>query len=461
MTDDEHAAEDLDSLEGIRVAFARRFEGYDRGYHALGEQVMKRYYEADGQAKPASAMTFRNFLQGKTSLRDPTGLLLYFECLGADAPQMQRIRGTLQQALDRRIAAPAKQPALAAFRESDLEQMPYSRALAECEAATHFEAHTSTPIAAVAPLHYLLGPGCKRDAGPDRNNWGLLQHMDAVQRFLEDLELKLQDAFAAAAPSNAAERRWLAAAAVREAGDAYAAYLLRFPAYAELMLSRRRHILHGPMPEKERQVAIGSVKRSFRTLYRVFERFAQEVVLDGDRKQKARTPDGEIAMEIVGERLMSAVQGFYMTTVLGSTGTGGLFAAMQQSRREFADEPLKGPAGWSGDHQALVDTNDSVQRRARQMVEGNARVRYGEVKRLFETQDDSFFQHCYAVWHQDFGQVLVRQTGTLLAGELHNRGQLSDREVVAFYKFFLTSKDGLRLHSARHQPSLFDLSTSD
>lgn len=454
MTDD--VPEDLDSLDGIRQAFARRFDGYDRGYHALGEQVMNRYFESGDQAKPVSAMTFRNFLQGKTSLRDPTGLLLYFECLGADPGQMRRIRGTLQQELDRRIAAPDRQPALAAFREGDLAQMPYSRALAECEAATRFEEHTSTPIAAVSPLHYLLGPTGKRDAGDNRSQWGLLQHLDALQRFLEALELKLQDAFAEAAPSDTGKRRWLAAAGVREAGDAYAAYLLRNPDYAELLLSRRRHILHGPLPEQERVAAVASIKQGYRTLYRVFERFAQEVVLDGDRQQRCRTPDGEIALEIVGERLMSAAQGFYMTTVLGSTGTGGLFAAMQQSRREFAHEKLLGPPGWSAHHQALVDRNERAQARAREVLRENPRVHYGEIKQIFETQDEDFISHCSAIWHQDFGSTMVRQTGTLLASELHHRKLLSDREVIAFYKTFLTSKDGQKLRVAKHDPPLFD-----
>jgi len=456
------AAEELGTLEGLRDAFTARFRDGSRGYHALGELVMDRYFEDGNQfAKPVSAMTFRNFLQGRTTVRDPNGLLLYFECLGASGDEMQSIRATLQQAVDRKLAAPGHQSALAAFREGDLESMPYSRALAECEAATRFEESTSTPIAAVSPSHYLLGPSGRRDAGPDRNAWGLLQHMGALQRFLTDLELKLQDAFAEAPPRAKRKRKWLAAAAVREAGDAYSSYLLHNPALAELLLSRRRHILHGPMPEPERKAAIASIQRVFRTLYQVFERFAQEVILDGDAKLRCKTPDGEVALETIGERLMSAVHGFYLTTVLGSEGTGGVFAAMQQARREFASDGLPGGAAWSDDHEALVARNERALAGARELTEGNSRVRYGELRRLFEGGQAEHIEHCKRVWHQDFGGSLIRHTGTLVATELHTRKLLSDGEVVAFYKFFLTSARGRELHDACHEPQLYDLDASN
>src|SRR5690349_8680936 len=96
------AAEDLSTLDGIREAFLARFAAADIGYHTLGEQVLRMYFAAASQhAKPASAMTFRNFLQDRTTLRDPTGLLLYFEALGASEDELRRIRATLLQEVDR------------------------------------------------------------------------------------------------------------------------------------------------------------------------------------------------------------------------------------------------------------------------------------------------------------------------------------------------------------------------
>lgn len=56
--------EDLSTLEGIRAVFAARFEAASIGYHALGEQVLSDYWRTGrDRVKPASAMTFRNFLQ--------------------------------------------------------------------------------------------------------------------------------------------------------------------------------------------------------------------------------------------------------------------------------------------------------------------------------------------------------------------------------------------------------------
>jgi len=78
------AFEDFTTLDGIREAFLARFQAAGTGYHTLGEQVLRKYFAAESQyPRPASAMTFRNFLQERTTLRDPTGLLLYFETLGA------------------------------------------------------------------------------------------------------------------------------------------------------------------------------------------------------------------------------------------------------------------------------------------------------------------------------------------------------------------------------------------
>ena len=338
--------EDLSSLEGIRSAFLARFQENATGYHALGEQVLRMYFAADNQhARPASAMTFRNFLQERTTLRDPTGLLLYFEALGANAEEMRRIRATLQQEVDRRLAQPAQDTALRAFRDVELEDMPYTRAIAECEAATRFEKVVAAPIAAVSPTQYLLGMPNGPGGFADSRNWGMLQHCQGLLDFLEGVELKLQDSFAAVPPSDAKQRRFLAAAGVREMSTAYVSYLIENPELAERLMSQRRYLLQGPMPERERRIAVAVVQRIVRMLYHPYERFAQTVVLEGEKGDLHRTPAAEIALEIAGNRLFGIGLTFFMTTVLGSSGTGAFFIASQGARRELANEKAAGARG--------------------------------------------------------------------------------------------------------------------
>src|SRR5574338_458763 len=98
-------AHDLGTLDGIRRTFEARQRTSGKGFHALGDEVLQVYLQATERLpKPVSAMTFRNFLQGKTSLRDPTGLELYFRALGAGDAEMRIIIATLQRELDRRLA---------------------------------------------------------------------------------------------------------------------------------------------------------------------------------------------------------------------------------------------------------------------------------------------------------------------------------------------------------------------
>jgi len=143
---------DLSTLDGIRALFEARQRASGKGFHALGEEVLSGYWQAsESQPKPVSAMTFRNFLQGKTTLRDPTGLELYFRALGASDTEMKVIRATLQHELDRRIASPRQQAAFRPFDEVELETMPYSRALVECEVLTRLEDSVSSPVTHLTP----------------------------------------------------------------------------------------------------------------------------------------------------------------------------------------------------------------------------------------------------------------------------------------------------------------------
>ena len=335
--------------------------------------------------------------------------------------------------------------------------MPYTRAVAEAEAATRFEESVSAPIAAVSPTQYLLGPAGTRDAGPDPRNWGLLQHMRALAEFLERLEMRLQDDFANTPERDSKKRKWLAAAGLREEAQAYIDYLLARPELAELIMSQRRHILQGPMPERERRAAVSAVQRVVRCLYHSYERFAQEVVLDGDRKKLCRTPEGEVALEAVGERLFGITHSFHVTVVLGSTGTGAFFLASQQSRREFAHDKLKGPPVWSAQHEQLVTGQESTLAQATTLLEGNARVRYGEVKALFDRQSEDARTLHRAIWQQDRAPLLVRETGMLVAAELHRRELLSDAALLAFQKRFLTTAEGRAIQQAVYLERMYEL----
>jgi hypothetical protein len=453
-----NAQEDLTTLEGIREAFLARFQAAGIGYHTLGEQVLRKYFSAESQhARPASAMTFRNFLQERTTLRDPTGLLLYFETLGASEDELRRIRAALQQDIDRRLAAPAQDNALRAFRETELEEMPYSRALAECEAATRFEQSVAVPIASVSPTQYLLGTPTGPGGAADSRNWGLLQHVQALLEFLEGIELKLQDDFAAVPASDAKKRKWLAAAGVREMALAHVSYLLENPELAEHLLSYRRYLLQGPLPERERRLAIALMQRMVRCLYHPYERFAQVIVLEGVKGEPHRSPDAEIAIEAVGNRLFGVGLTFLITTVLGSSGTGAFFVASQLARREFSAEPLSGPPVWSESHEALIRSHEATLAKVNAMLEANARVRYGDVKALFDRQDVAAKQYHYAIFEQDYAVTFVRDAGTWLATELHYRGLLSDSALARFFKDFLTSAEGKRLQQAKYAQRQFEV----
>lgn len=452
------APEDLTTLDGIREAFLARFQAAGVGYHTLGEQVLRKYFAAEGQhARPASAMTFRNFLQERTTLRDPTGLLLYFEALGASDEELRRIRATLQQEIDRKLAAPAQDVALRAFRDTELEDMPYSRALAECEAATRFEQSVAAPIASVSPTQYLIGTPSGPGGPTDPRNWGLLQHVQALLEFLENIELKLQDDFAAVPAGDAKKRKWLAAAGAREMALGYISYLLEHPELAEQLMSNRRYLLQGPMPHRERKLALSLMQQMVRCLYHPYERFVQVVVLEGVKGEPHRTPDAEIAIEIVGNRLFGLGLTFLVTTVLGSSGTGAFFLASQLARRELAGEPLLGPPVWSEHHEALIRSHEATLQEVSAMVEANARVRYGDLKALFDRQDAAAKQHHYAIFEQDYASSFVRDAGVWLATELHQRGLLGDSALTKFFKEFLTSAEGKRLQQARYPQRKFEV----
>jgi hypothetical protein len=450
--------EDLSTLDGIRGAFLARFQAAGIGFHTLGEQVLRSYFAAEHQhARPVSAMTFRNFLQERTTLRDPTGLLLYFEALGANEEELKRIRTTLQVEVDRRLTAPAQDIALRAFRDTELEAMPYSRALAECEAATRFEQSVAAPIASVSPTQYLIGTPTGPGGPSDPRNWGMLQHCQGMLEFLEALELKLQDSFAAVPRAETKKRKWVAAAGIREMATAYVAYLLEHPDVAERLMSHRRYLLQGSMPERERQMVVNVMQKMVRCLYHPYERFAQAVVLEGERGEPHRTPDAEIAIESVGNRLFGFSLSFYMTVVLGSSGTGAFFLASQVARRELSGEPLLGAPVWSEAHETLVRSHEQALKQASTLLEDNARVRYGEVKSVFDRQDATAKAAHYAIFEQDYAASFVRDTGVLLATELHTRGVLGQRPLDAFLKRFLISAEGKSLQQAKYPTRLYAL----
>ncbi|MEY4580326.1 MAG: hypothetical protein RL701_5029, partial [Pseudomonadota bacterium] len=450
--------EDLTTLDGIRGAFLARFQTAGIGYHTLGEQVLREYFSAEHQhPRPASAMTFRNFLQDRTTLRDPTGLLLYFEALGANADELRRIRATLQREIDRKLATPAQDVALRAFRDSELEEMPYSRALAECEAATRFERSIDAPIASVSPTQYLLGTPNGPGGAEDPRNWGLLRHVQAMLEFLEALELTLQDDFTATPADDTKKRKWLAAAGLREMSLAFNSYMLEQPVLAEQLLSNRRYLLHGPMPERERRLAHALMQRVVRCMQHPYERFAQTIIFESARGEHElhRTPDGEIALEVVGNRLFAQGLAFLVSAVLGASGTGAFFAASQMTRREFSGEPLSGPPVWSEHHEALVRSHDATQSTVNALVDANARVRYGDIKALFDLHDEQAKPQHYAILEQDYAASVVRDAGMWLATEYHHRGILSDSALARFVKEFLTTTEGRRLQQAAYPSRKF------
>jgi hypothetical protein len=222
-------------------------------------------------------------------------------------------------------------------------------------------------------------------------------------------------------------------------------------------MSHRRYLLQGPMPDRERRLAIAMMQRMVRCLYHPYERFAHVVVLDGVKGEPHRTPDAEIAIEVVGNRLFGVGLTFLITTVLGSSGTGAFFVASQLARREFSGEPLLGPPVWSDNHEALIKTHDATVAQVNAMVDANARVRYGDLKAVFDKQDAVAKQHHYAIFEQDYASTFVRDAGMWLATELHHRGLLSDSALAKFFKEFLTTADGKRLQQAKYPQRQFEV----
>ncbi|HEX6241588.1 MAG TPA: hypothetical protein VFZ61_11860, partial [Polyangiales bacterium] len=242
-------APDLGTLDGIRASFEARQRTSGKGFHALGDEVLQVYLNATGRLpKPVSAMTFRNFLQGKTTLRDPTGLELYFRALGANDGEMRTIAATLQSELDRRLSQSRTQAQQRALDGLSLSSMPYSRALLECEVVTWLEDSVAAPVTHLTPRQYLYGPDGTEEAGPDPERWGLLQHLDELTRIMARLD-QTASAGLEAIPEQAHARRLAQAAAdLRWSATAYAEWLVLRPRAGDLLFSRRRFMLHGFFP---------------------------------------------------------------------------------------------------------------------------------------------------------------------------------------------------------------------
>lgn len=438
----------FNTLEAIRAEFEGRQRALGMGFHSLGEKVFAAYWQADERLpKPASAMTFRNFLQGKTVLRDPTGLELYFIELGASQYEMKLIRSTLQRELDRRLVGTRQQTSLRALDDVDLDAMPYSRALVECEVITKLEDSIDAPITHLTPREYLLGPKGQREAGPDPERWGLVQHLDEFARYIAKLDQVLADELEALPRSNVRRRRVQAYADLREIASAYVHWLLYRPRAADLMFSKRRYMLHGAFPEGQRAAAVALAKRATRTLFGVVERLALEAILQGKhREQRLRTPQAERAMEAVSERVFGMVSAFFLMVVHGSTGTGAMFQAIYQLRRENKELP----GAFTHVHEQLISTYDDAVREANRSLEEDARVPYGKLRRIYERQFEDNRPAMVEIWNRDYAPHLVRQTVSLLLGELHDAGVLSDKEFVALCKELQTGAEAKKALLAKH-----------
>ncbi|AKF07371.1 hypothetical protein [Sandaracinus amylolyticus] len=449
--------DDLTTLEGIRRTFARRFETSRLGYHALGEAVLQAYWaNATERGRPASAMTFRNFLQGKTVLRDPTALELYFAELGATDDEMRTIRGTLQRELARRVAAPRQRAALSALGDRAIEAMPYSRAIAECEVVTQFEESIAAPVAFVTPTDYMLGAGAPSTPDPDPEKWGVVPYLRALLRYLDGMEREFVESLARIPKRDVAKRQLAVAADLREALSAYAGWLLHWPTYAELFFSRRRYVLHGSVPEEQRQLAIALAKRCSRFLHAPLSRFALEVILEGeDPERRLASSEAAIALEAIAQRAVAIPHAFYVTVVLGSSGTGAAFQAAYQLRREEAGNRVAGPRFWSESHDSIVDAYDETVHAANDAIERDPMITYGELKRLYDEQARAVRGAMHAVWEQDYASSIVREIGMLLIGALHERRVLSDREMLAATEALLVSRRGARILDATRDVSRF------
>lgn len=448
----------LASLEAIRAQFEERQRVLGKGFHALGEEVFAAYWQAQERLpKPASAMTFRNFLQGKTSLRDPTALELYFRALGASDEEMRTIRSTLQQELDRKLASPRQQAALKPLDDFDLAAMPYSRALVECEVITKLEDSVDAPVTHLTPREYLLGPDGQRDAGPDPERWGLVQHLEEITQYISTLDQTLADELEALPRRNTQRRRLQVYADLREVASAYTHWLLYRPRAADLMFSKRRYMLHGTFPEGQRQAAIALAKRATRGFFGVLERLAIEAIMQGKhREELLKTPRAEAAMETVAERLFAIVNSFFLMVVHGSSGTGAMYQAIYQLRRENP-----GPeGGWTETHERLVTSYDDAVQTANRALAEDVRVPYGTLKQAYDKQFEDNRAAMFELWERDYAPQLVRQTVALLLSELHHAQVLSDKEFLALNKDLMTGAEGRKSLAVKHpQPRYARLDT--
>ena len=148
---------------------------------------------------------------------------------------------------------------------------------------------------------------------------------------------------------------------------------------------------------------------------------------------------------------------FFMTTVLGSSGTGAFFVASQGARREFAHEKLPGPKVWSEGHEELIKSHERTLAEANAALEANTRMRYGEVKSIFDRQDEKAKALHYAIFEQDYAASTVRDAGMLIATEFHLRGLLSDSALMTFLKRFLTTSEGEALTNAKYAERQYPL----
>lgn len=440
------------TLDGIRARFQALQRTSGKGFHALGEEVLSAYFQATELPRPVSAMTFRNFLQGKP-LRDPTGLELYFRALGATEQDMRTIRSTLQHELDRRLASPRTQATLKAFDDLDIANLPYSRVLAECEVVTRLEGSVSAPVTHLTPREYLFGPDGTPDAGPDPERWGLLQHLDDLTRYLAKLDHALAEGLEAIPRSARRKRRLQAAADLREAASAYVNWLLYRPRGGDLLFSRRRFMLHGYFPEADRQLAIARAKRASRLLFGFLDRFAYEsLVRDKRDEAQLRTPQAEVALEVVAERMMAIINSFYFTVVQGSVGTGAMFRAGYQLRQENAAVP----GGFTEMHQQLISSYDAALLEGNRRLEEDLRMPYETLRKVFDAQCRAARPVMFEVWKRDYAGGLVRQCLQLLISELHHHNVLDDARVLTLTKELCLGRPSQELFDACHAQRFYE-----
>lgn len=444
----------LATLDAIRARFEALQRSSSKGFHALGEEVLSAYFKAKEQLpKPVSAMTFRNFLQGKTTLRDPTGLELYFRALGASDAEMRAIRATLQQEADRRLVAPRAQATLKAFDELDIVNMPYSRALVECEVVTRLEGSISAPVTHLTPREYLCGPDGLPDAGPDPERWGLLQHLDDLSRYMAKLDKALTDGLEAIPRNAYKKRRVQAAADLREAASAYANWLLYRPRGGDLFFSRRRFMLHGYVPEAERQVAVARSKRVARLVFGFMERFVLELCVPVNGSADfLHTPRAENALEVVAERVLAIVNSFYVTVVRGACGPGGMFYAAYQLRHNNQREP----GGTAAVHDALTRSYSDAVQEGNRKLEEDVRVPYGNLRQVYDEQFRTARPLMFDIWQRDYAGSIVRQSLSILLSELHQHKIIDDKRFLELTKELCVGKEAAQLFNAAHPAPLYE-----